>query len=68
MDEVLLFECDLRTGRRYGPAKEVVRLDKRSLSFRPLSPFRYWEKTATASAARRRRATAWWSLSDHLSP
>jgi predicted phage baseplate assembly protein len=31
VDEVLLFECDLRTGRRYGPAKEVVRLDDRSL-------------------------------------
>jgi predicted phage baseplate assembly protein len=31
VDEVLLFECDLRTGRRYGPAKEVVRLDERSL-------------------------------------
>jgi predicted phage baseplate assembly protein len=31
VDEVLLFECDLRTGRRYGPAREVVRLDERSL-------------------------------------
>ncbi len=31
VDEVLLFECDLRTGRRYGPAREVVRLDDRSL-------------------------------------
>ncbi len=31
IDEVLLFDCDLRTGRRYGPAKEVVRLDERSL-------------------------------------
>jgi predicted phage baseplate assembly protein len=31
VDEVLLFDCDLRTGRRYGPAKEVVRLDERSL-------------------------------------
>jgi predicted phage baseplate assembly protein len=31
VDEVLLFECDLRTGKRYGPAKEVVRLDERSL-------------------------------------
>jgi predicted phage baseplate assembly protein len=31
VDEVLLFECDLRTGRRYGPAKEVVHLDERSL-------------------------------------
>jgi predicted phage baseplate assembly protein len=31
VDEVLLFECDLRTGRRYGAAREVVRLDDRSL-------------------------------------
>ncbi len=31
IDEVLLFECDLRTGRRYGAAREVVRLDERSL-------------------------------------
>jgi predicted phage baseplate assembly protein len=31
VDEVLLFECDLRTGRRYGPAKELVHLDDRSL-------------------------------------
>ncbi len=31
VDEVLLFECDLRTGRRYGPAKEVLHLDERSL-------------------------------------
>lgn len=31
VDEVLLFECDLRTARRYGPAKEIVHLDDRSL-------------------------------------
>ena len=31
VDEVLLFECDLRTGRRYGQAKQVLRLDDRSL-------------------------------------
>lgn len=31
IDEVLLFECDLRTGRRYGQAKELVKLDERSL-------------------------------------
>ncbi|HXW80904.1 MAG TPA: putative baseplate assembly protein, partial [Acidimicrobiales bacterium] len=31
VDEVLLFECDLRTGRRHGPAREVVHLDDRSL-------------------------------------
>ncbi|HTW09802.1 MAG TPA: putative baseplate assembly protein [Acidimicrobiales bacterium] len=31
VDEVLLFECDLRNAKRYGPAKEVVRLDQHSL-------------------------------------
>jgi predicted phage baseplate assembly protein len=31
VDEVLLFECDLRRGRRYGQAKQFLRLDQRSL-------------------------------------
>jgi predicted phage baseplate assembly protein len=31
VDEVLLFECDLRCGERYGQAKQVLRLDERSL-------------------------------------
>jgi predicted phage baseplate assembly protein len=31
VDEVLLFECDLRRGRRYGQAKQFLRLDERSL-------------------------------------
>jgi predicted phage baseplate assembly protein len=31
VDEVLLFEFDLRTGRRYGIGKELIRLDRQSL-------------------------------------
>jgi predicted phage baseplate assembly protein len=31
VEEVLLFECDLRTGRRFGAGREVIRLDERSL-------------------------------------
>jgi predicted phage baseplate assembly protein len=31
VDEVLLFEYDLRTGRRLGGGKDVIRLDKQSL-------------------------------------
>jgi hypothetical protein len=31
VDEVLLFEYDLRTGRRLGSAREVLRLDQHSL-------------------------------------
>jgi len=31
VDEVLLFEYDLRTGQRLGSAKDVIRLDKHSL-------------------------------------
>jgi predicted phage baseplate assembly protein len=31
VDEALLFEYDLRTGRRLGPAKDVIRLDRHSL-------------------------------------
>jgi predicted phage baseplate assembly protein len=31
VDEVLLFEYDLRTGRRLGTAKDVIRLDRHSL-------------------------------------
>jgi predicted phage baseplate assembly protein len=31
VDEVLLFECDLRTGRRYGEGKQVLGLDEASL-------------------------------------
>ena len=31
VEEVLLFEYDLRTGLRHGPGREVVRLDRQSL-------------------------------------
>lgn len=31
VEEVLLFEFDLRTGRRHGPGKELIRLDRQSL-------------------------------------
>ena len=31
VDEVLLFEFDLRTGRRYGIGRELIRLDRQSL-------------------------------------
>ena len=31
VEEVLLFEYDLRTGRRLGGGKDVIRLDKQSL-------------------------------------
>jgi predicted phage baseplate assembly protein len=31
VDEVLLFECDLRTGQRYGQAQQLLRLEERSL-------------------------------------
>jgi hypothetical protein len=31
VDEVLLYEYDLRTGRRLGGGKDVIRLDKQSL-------------------------------------
>ena len=31
VDETLLFEYDLRTGRRLGSAKDVIRLDRQSL-------------------------------------
>ena len=31
VDEVLLFEFDLRTGRRYGVGRELIRLDRQSL-------------------------------------
>ena len=31
VDEVLLFEYDLRTAGRYGPGRELIRLDRRSL-------------------------------------
>jgi hypothetical protein len=31
VEEVLLFEHDLRTGRRYGVGKELIRLDAHSL-------------------------------------
>jgi len=31
VDEVLLFEYDLRRGGRYGPGREIIRLDRQSL-------------------------------------
>jgi hypothetical protein len=31
VDEVLLFEFDLRTGARYGTGRELIRLDRQSL-------------------------------------
>jgi predicted phage baseplate assembly protein len=31
VDEVLLFEYDLRTGGRYGPGRELIKLDRQSL-------------------------------------
>jgi len=31
VEELLLFEYDLRTGRRLGSAKDVIRLDRQSL-------------------------------------
>ena len=31
VDEVLLFEYDLRSGGRYGPGRELIRLDRQSL-------------------------------------
>ena len=31
VEEVLLYEYDLRTGRRLGAAKDVIRLDRQSL-------------------------------------
>jgi hypothetical protein len=31
VDEVLLFEFDLRTGQRVGPGREIVYLDRQSL-------------------------------------
>jgi hypothetical protein len=50
VDEVLLFECDLRTGRRHGPAREVVHLDDRSLFLSAPQPLPVLEEDATRTS------------------
>jgi predicted phage baseplate assembly protein len=50
VDEVLLFECDLRTGRRYGPAREVIRLDDRSLFLSAPEPLPILEEEPTQTS------------------